>query len=61
MIVMVPNHVYRYNYGATQHEPVVNTITEDETEATVEALMRMTAIVKERGDKLKRTNLKRAG
>ena len=49
------------NYGAIQHESVVNTITEDETEATVEALMRMTAIVKERGDKLKRTNLKRAG
>ena len=49
------------NYGAIQHESVVNTMTEDETEATVEALMLMTARVKERGDKLKRTNLKRAG
>ena len=49
------------NYGAIQHESVVNTITEDETEAKVEALMLMTAREKDRGDNLKRTNLKRAG
>ena len=49
------------NYGAIQHESVVNTMTEDETEAKVEAMMLMMARVKEREDKLKRTNLKRAG
>ena len=49
------------NYGAIQHESVVNTMTEDETEAKVEALMLMTARAKERGDKLIRTNLRRAG
>lgn len=49
------------NYGAIQHESVVNTMTEDETEAKVEAMMLMMARVEEREDKLKRTNLKRAG
>ena len=49
------------NYGAIQHESVVNTMTEDEKEAKVEAMMLMMARVNERGDKLKRTSLKRAG
>ena len=48
------------NYGAIQHESVVNTMTEGKAEAKVEAMMLMMARVEEREDKLKRTNLKRA-
>ena len=39
------------NYGAIQHESVVNTMTEDVTEAKVKAMMLMMASVEEREEK----------